>query len=49
MARYTTNGLPWGHGLGKDVTDCNTAQEVMKKEGLELLKKVGINVEKFEL
>ena len=21
MARYTTNGLPWGHGLGKDVTD----------------------------
>ena len=35
MARYTTNGLPWGHGLGKDVTDCNTAQEVMKKAGLD--------------
>ena len=35
MARYTTNGLPWGHGLGKDVTDCNTAQEVMRKAGLD--------------
>lgn len=34
MARYTQNGLPWSHGLGKNVTDCNTAKEVMDKAGL---------------
>lgn len=34
MSRYTVNGLPWAHGLGKDVTDCVTAKDVMKKAGL---------------
>lgn len=28
------NGLPWASGIGKDVTDCHTAQEVMEKAGL---------------
>lgn len=35
MARYTANGLPWSHGLGKDVRDCKTASEVMRKAGLD--------------
>lgn len=35
MARYTANGLPWAHGLGTEVKECHTAQEVMKKAGLD--------------
>lgn len=35
MAKYTANGLPWSHGLGKNVSDCNTAQEVIHKAGLD--------------
>lgn len=35
MSRYTVNGLPWAHGLGKDVTDCLDAHQVMKKAGLD--------------
>lgn len=27
-------GLPWSCGIGKDVTDCKTAQEVINKAGL---------------
>lgn len=34
MNKYEQYGLPWSHGLGKDVTMCNTAQEVMQKAGL---------------
>lgn len=32
MSRYVRNGLPWA--IGKDVTDCTTAKEVMIKAGL---------------
>ena len=39
MTTYRRNGLPWAHGLGKDVTDCNTAQEVMRKAGLDWIVK----------
>lgn len=35
MVRYEVKGLPWRHGTGKDVSDCTTAQEVMKKAGLD--------------
>jgi hypothetical protein len=35
MSRYTVNGLPWAHGLGKDVKDCHTAKEVMQKANLD--------------
>lgn len=35
MTRFNVNGLPWAHGLGKDVTDCITAQDVMKKANLD--------------
>lgn len=35
MSRYTVNGLPWAHGLGKNVKDCLTAHEVMHKAGLD--------------
>lgn len=31
---YTRVGLPWSHGLGKDVKDCTTSKEVMKKANL---------------
>lgn len=35
MKHYDTIGLPWSSGLGTDVTDCITAQDVMKKAGLD--------------
>lgn len=35
MGKYDTIGLPWHSGLGTDVTDCVTAQDVMKKAGLD--------------
>lgn len=34
MSKYSINGLPWASGIGKDVSDCTTAQEVMEKAGL---------------
>ena len=43
MSKYNTNGLPWSHGLGKEVTDCVTAKEVMQKAKLDW------TVEKCEL
>jgi len=39
MSRYTVNGLPWSNGLGKDVKDCTTAKEVMKKANLDWIVK----------
>lgn len=33
MSRYTANGTPWA--IGKDVSDCATAAEVMEKAGLD--------------
>ena len=33
MSKYNSGGLPWA--LGKDVSDCQTAQEVMTKAGLD--------------
>ena len=35
MSKYNVNGLPWASGIGKDVSDCTTAQEVMQKAGLD--------------
>lgn len=35
MARYTLNGLPWAHGLGRDVSECQTAKDVMHLAGLD--------------
>lgn len=35
MSKYNINGLPWASGIGKDVSDCTTAQEVMQKAGLD--------------
>ena len=43
MSKYNTNGLPWSSGLGKEVTDCVTAKEVMQKAKLDW------TVEKCEL
>ena len=34
MSKYNINGLPWASGIGKDVSDCHTSQEVMEKAGL---------------
>ena len=34
MSKYRVNGLPWGSGIGKDVSDCHSSQEVMEKAGL---------------
>lgn len=34
MSKYNVNGLPWGSGLGTDVSDCKTAKEVMEKSNL---------------
>ena len=34
MSKYAINGLPWHSGIGKDVTDCTTAREVMEKARL---------------
>lgn len=35
MSKYNINGLPWASGIGKDVSNCTTAQEVMQKAGLD--------------
>lgn len=35
MSKYNVNGLPWGSGVGKDVSNCKTSQEVMTKAGLD--------------
>ncbi|MCQ2971714.1 MAG: DUF945 domain-containing protein [archaeon] len=35
MSKYQVKGLPWGSGLGKDVSDCKSAQDVMQKVGLD--------------
>lgn len=43
MSKYNTNGLPWSQGIGKEVTDCVTAKEVMQKAKLDW------TVEKCEL
>lgn len=43
MSKYNTNGLPWSHGIGREVTDCVTAKEVMQKAKLDW------TVEKCEL
>lgn len=32
---YKVKGLPWSCGIGKNVSDCLTTQEVMKKSGLD--------------
>ena len=34
MSKYRVNGLPWGSGIGKDVSDCHSSQEVMEKASL---------------
>ena len=34
MSKYAVNGLPWHSGIGKDVSDCTTAREVMEKAKL---------------
>lgn len=34
MSKYRVNGLPWRSGIGKDVSDCHSSQEVMEKAGL---------------
>lgn len=35
MSKYQVNGLPWHSGVGKDVSDCNSSAEVMRKSGLD--------------
>ena len=35
MSRYTRNGATWA--IGKDVSDCETSYEVMKKAGLDFI------------
>ena len=35
MSKYHVNGLPWASGIGTNVSDCKTAQEVMEKAGLD--------------
>lgn len=35
MNKYNIKGLPWSGGIGKDVKDCVTTEEVMKKSGLD--------------
>lgn len=32
---YAVKGVPWSNGLAKNVEDCKTAKEVMKKAGLD--------------
>lgn len=52
---YTVKGVPWSHGLAKNVEDCRTAKEVMKKAGLdwtvakcELVAKMPIHTDRAE-
>ena len=56
MARYSAKGLPWAHGIGKDVKDCTTSREVMEKAGLnwtvnkcQLVAKMPFNVNSLRL
>ena len=35
MSKYRANGLPWASGIGKDVSDCRYAEEVMQKANLD--------------
>lgn len=35
MSKYRVNGLPWGSGIGKDVSNCKTSREVMEEAGLD--------------
>lgn len=35
MSRYNIGGMPWA--IGKDVSDCTTSAEVMKKAGLDFI------------
>ena len=35
MSKYKVQGLPWGSVIGKDVSDCLTSEEVIKKAGLD--------------
>ena len=51
MSKYNINGLPWSFGLGKEVTDCITAKEVIQKakldwtvEKCELMAKMPFNI-----
>lgn len=39
MARFTKNGLPWEHGVGKDVKGCLTSYEVMQQANLNWIVK----------
>lgn len=34
---YNVVGLPWGSGIGKDVSDCTTSEEVMRKAKLDFI------------
>ena len=35
--KFDVYGLPWGGKIGKDVTDCKTSEEVIKKAGLDFM------------
>lgn len=35
MSKYTNKGVPWSSGIGADVSDCHTCQEVMTKANLD--------------
>ena len=35
--RYYATGLPWGSGLGTDVSHCKTSREVMEAAGLDFI------------
>ena len=37
MSKYHVNGLPWESGIGKNVSDCHSAREVMEKAGLNFI------------
>lgn len=43
MSKYTAKGLPWGSGIGVDISDCHTSREVMEKA------KLNFTVEKCDL
>lgn len=52
---YAIKGVPWSHGLAKNVENCRTAEEVMKKAGLdwtvakcELVAKMPIHTDRAE-
>ena len=33
--KFEAYGLPWGGKIGKNVTDCETPEEVIQKAGLD--------------